>query len=551
MKRSCCHHIIWMRKPFRLLSILILLALKSTAQTAVITPHLQTKGNTIQLIVNNQPFLILGGELGNSSASSRAFMQPVWTKLQAMHLNTVLMPVYWELIEPEENKFDFKLVDSLVSDAANNHLHLVLLWFGTWKNSMSCYVPEWMKKDTKRFKRTINKQGRSVEIISALSKEALDADCKAFAALMNHIKAIDADRQTVIMVQVENEVGMLSTAKETTGDALQLFNQQVPVELMQYLQSNKDKLVPELKEKWSRQGYRTKGTWQEVFGSDLATDEIFQAYYYALYVDKVAAAGKAAYNIPMYANTALNRPGVLPGDYPSAGPLPQVMDIWKMAAPHIDLLSPDFYNPDTKYWCDLYTRRNNVLFIPEIRFDSSDAAKALFTIGHYHSLGFSPFAVERGSDKANDALQKTYPILAQLTPFIVQSTASQIDGVLLDKQNMIDTLSFGNYIFKVSHDNTLGWNGHKGDSLWDATGAIIIQTAADEFIVGGTGIVINFSCTDSSYSAGIVSIENGTFNNGTWQSLLRLNGDEDHQGRHLRIPLNEWDIQRVKLYRFK
>jgi len=313
MKRSCCHHITWKGSHFHFLSIFLLLALTSAAQTAVSLPHLQTKGNTTQLIVNDQPFLILGGELGNSSASSRAFMQPVWTKLQAMHLNTVLMPVYWELIEPEENKFDFTMVDSLVSDAANNNLHLVLLWFGTWKNSMSVYVPEWMKKDTKRFKRTINKQGRSVEIISALSKEALGADCKAFAALMNHIKATDAGRQTVIMVQVENEVGLLSTAKETTSDALQLFNQQVPTALMQYLQSNHDRLVPELKDKWGRQGYKTKGTWQEVFGNNLATDEIFQAYYYALYVDKVAAAGKQAYNIPMYVNAALNRPGVPTG----------------------------------------------------------------------------------------------------------------------------------------------------------------------------------------------------------------------------------------------
>ncbi|TKK66735.1 mannonate dehydratase [Ilyomonas limi] len=508
-------------------------------------------GNTRQLIVNNKPFLMLGGELGNSSASSRAFMQPVWGKLQAMHINTVLMPVYWELIEPEENKFDFTLIDSLVSDAANNNIHLVLLWFGTWKNSMSVYVPEWVKKDTKRFKRTISKESRSMEIISALSKEALDADCKAFATLMKHIKATDGGRQTVIMVQVENEVGMLSTAKETQQDALQLFNRQVPAALMQYLQHHQNNIVPELKERWSKGSYKTKGTWKEVFGNGLATDEIFQAYLYASYVDKVAAAGKQEYNIPMYVNAALNRPGVLPGDYPSAGPLPQVMDIWKMAAPHIDFLSPDFYNPDTKYWCDLYTRRNNTLFIPEIRFDSSDAAKAFFTIGHYHSLGFSPFAVERGSEEAVQNLQKSYSVLQQLTPFIMQSTPSQMDGVLLDKQNETDTLSFGNYIFKISHDNTIGWNGHKGDSLWDATGAIIIQTAPDEFIVGGTGIIINFYYTDTAYNTGILAIENGTFNNGNWQPNLRLNGDEDHQGRHLRIPLNEWDIQKVKLYRYK
>jgi len=133
----------------------------------------------------------------------------------------------------------------------------------------------------------------------------------------------------------------------------------------------------------------------------------------------------------------------------------------------------------------------------------------------------------------------------------MQSPASGMDGVLLDKQNQIDTFTFGNYIFKISHDNTIGWNGHKMDSLWDATGAIIIQTAPDEFIVGGTGIIINFSCTDTAYNAGILAIENGTFDNGKWQPNLRLNGDEDHQGRHLRIPLDEWDIQRVKLYRYK
>jgi len=381
------------RKWLLLLCSTIILSLYVSAQTSS-APHLETRNGKAQLIINDKPFLILGGELGNSAASSRAYMQPIWSKLKEMNLNIVLMPVYWELIEPQENKFDFSLIDGLIADASSNNLHLVLLWFGTWKNSMSCYVPAWIKKDYKRFPRTIDKNGKAQEIISALSKETSDADCKAFAALMKHIKEIDA-KQTVIMIQVENEVGMLSTAKETTPDALKLFNSNVPADLMQYLQNNKDDIISELKKRWSEQGYKTAGTWAEVFGKSVSTDEIFQAYYYAKYVDKVAAAGKAEYNIPMYVNAALNRPNVLPGDYPSAGPLPQVMDIWKMAAPHIDMLSPDFYNPDTKYWCDLYTRRNNTLFIPEIRFDSSDGAKAFFTIGHYYSWGFLRLLLKR------------------------------------------------------------------------------------------------------------------------------------------------------------
>lgn len=515
------------------------------------TPHLEKNKNGTQLIVHDKPFLIRGGELGNSSASVNAYMQPVWPKLNAMQLNTVLMPVYWELIEPEENKFNFNLIDSFIVNASANNLHLVFLWFGTWKNSMSCYVPYWMKTDTKRFERTIDKNGRKMEIISALSKEALDADKKAFAALMRHIKEIDAAKQTVIMVQVENEVGMLSTAKETQPSALKLFNQQVPKELMQYMQNNKEQLVPELKERWQQQGFKTTGTWREVFGDGLATDEIFQAYYYASYVNEVAKAGKAAYNIPMYVNAALNRPGALPGEYPSAGPLPQVMDIWQFAAPAIDMLSPDFYNPDTKYWCDLFTCNNNTLFIPEIRFDSTCGAKALYTIGHYRSLGFSPFSIENVDGKPADNLQKCYKLLNQLWPYILhEKNIIKTDGVLLDKTNSIDTLTFGKYIFKISHDNTLGWNGHKQDEVWDATGAIIIQTSEDDFIIGGTGVVINFTCLDTAKVAGIASCEKGAFENDVWNPILVLNGDQTHQGRHVRLELGDWDIQKFKLYAY-
>src|SRR5580658_6820487 len=146
-------------------------------------PHLVQTNGTIQLSVDGHPFLIRGGELGNSSASSIAYMRPIWPKLVRMHLNTVIAPVYWELLEPKENKFDFTLIDALISSARQYRLRLVLLWFGTWKNSMSCYAPAWMKTDDQRFPRSTSSAGRPEEIITPFSRNALAADKKAFSAL--------------------------------------------------------------------------------------------------------------------------------------------------------------------------------------------------------------------------------------------------------------------------------------------------------------------------------------------------------------------------------
>ena len=370
-----------------------------------------------QLLINGKPFLVLGGELGNSSASNIDYLRPYWQHLKDMNLNTVLVPVYWELMEPEENRFQFSLIDNIISDAGKNNLKIVFLWFGTWKNSMSCYAPMWMKKDPARFPRTADTIGRSQEIFSVFGKHTLEADKKAFAALMRHIKETDAAK-TVIMVQVENEIGMLPVARESSTVADKLYNAKLPAELINYLQKNKSTLVPELKDKWQQQGFKINETWENTFGKGVATQEIFQAWYYAKFANEVTLAGKKEYDLPMFVNAALPRPGKLPGQYPSAGPLPHLMDIWQAGAPALDMLSPDFYNPDTRYWCDLYTRNNNTLFIPEIHFDKTTAAKAFFTIGHYKSLGFSPFSIE-SENKSSEALGKSYEVLQQLSPFIV------------------------------------------------------------------------------------------------------------------------------------
>ena len=500
-----------------------------------------------QLLVNGKPFLMLGGELGNSSASSMDYLKPRLKHLQQMHLNTILVPVYWELMEPEENKFDFTLVDSIIADARKHELKIVFLWFGTWKNSMSCYAPLWMKTNAKRFPRTLDTAARSQEIFSAFGKETLEADKKAFAALMHHIKETDAIDKTVLMMQVENEIGMLPTARELSNTADNFFNAKVPSQLMDYLQKNKNSLVPEFKQRWEQQNFKQNDTWKNTFGEGVLTDEIFQAWYYAKYTNEVTLAGKKEYNIPMYVNAALPRPGKLPGQYPSAGPLPQVMDVWQAAAPALDMLSPDFYNPNTKYWCDLYTRNNNTLFVPEMQFDKTCAAKAFFIIGHYKALGFSPFSIE-SENEAAVPLAKSYEVLQQLTPVIVKKQWLNMDGFILDKQNKNIVIKMGQYNLMVSHEATLSWSSEAKDSVWSTTGGMIVQTAPDEFLVAGSGFVVTFENTDKNMVSNIAAADEVMYQNGAAIKGRRMNGDQDHQGRHIRFSIGDWGIQKVKLY---
>ncbi|SOD78182.1 GH35 family beta-galactosidase [Spirosoma fluviale] len=530
----------------------LLLAHQVAAQSSTNLPHLQKQGTATQLVVEGKPFLMLGGELGNSSASSTAYMKPRWPKLQQMHLNTVLAPVYWELLEPEEGKFDYTLVDDLLKDARQHQIKLVLLWFGTWKNSMSCYVPAWVKTDTKRFPRIRDKKGKAHEILTPLDKNNLDADVKAFSALMRHIREVDQRQQTIIMVQVENEIGMLPEARDHSPMANAAFGQPVPTSLVQYLQANKASLAPAVRAAWQTSGFKTSGTWETLFGSGLATDEIFIAWHFAQFANRVTEAGKTIYPLPMFVNAALNRPNVKPGDYPSGGPLPHIIDIWKAGAPAVDFLSPDFYNPDFKYWNDLYTRKDNPLFIPEIRFEPSDAAKVFYAIGHYEAMGFSPFSIESTHEPANEPIAHSYSILSQLSPLLVAHQGKGVmNGMLFEKQIPVDTIHLGGYTFTCKHDYTLGWSPKAKEDEWPITGGLIVQTGPDEFTVAGSGIVI--TCTSDrpqTPNAGILQLDEGVYIDGKWQAGRRLNGDQHHQGRHIRIPTGEYGIQKLTLYRY-
>jgi beta-galactosidase GanA len=255
----------------------------------------------------------------------------------------------------------------------------------------------------------------------------------------------------------------------------------------------------------------------------------------------------------MYVNAALNRPGWLPGEYPSAGPLPHLMDIWKAGGPSIDFLAPDIYFPDMEHWCDLYTRQGNPLFIPEARGGPSGAAKALFTIGHYESLGFSPFSIESGENPEEDDLGSAYNIIDQLSPVLTTHHGQgKIDGVLVDKQKPETKITLGQYEFTFRHSHTLGWEKEAGDKFWIPGAAIIIQTNDKEFYVAGSGIVITFSnIDDPTLNTGILKTEEGRFENNQWTVIRHLNGDQTHQGRHIRIFRGNFSIQRFELYSYK
>jgi beta-galactosidase GanA len=528
----------------------------TSAQTRPSTPHLEKRGDVKQLIVEGKPFLILGGELGNSTASNLDYLHPYWSKLKSMHLNTVLAPVYWELIEPGEEHFDFSSVDGLIKDAHAADMHLVLLWFGSWKNSMSTYVPSWIKRDQSRFPRAKADDGSTQEILSALEPNNWNADAKAFAALLAHLRSFDTEK-TVLMIQVENEVGFLPSAREHGDAADRMFSGNVPAPLIRYLTNNREHLAPALREHWEQHGAKSKGTWNESFGSGAAAEEIFTAWQYAKYVEVVAAAGKRAYDIPLYLNVALNRPNAPPGKYPSGGAVPHLIDVWKAGAPSIDIIAPDVYFPNFSEFIAHYNRKDNTLFIPEANNAgrTEGTADALLAIGAHHAIGYSPFSIENVSDEGQRRIEESYGLLQQLTPLILEKQSSgsiraarpvvSFDGKIDDSPQQ---LSLGDFAFKV--DFIYPWSPKDQQNV-AAHGVLIAQVDRDEYYVLGSGLSIAVTSKDARGFVGFDKVWEGAFDNGTWQSRRLLNGDQTHQGRRLLFEPDRFQIQRVKLYRYE
>jgi len=548
-------------------------------------PRLIRNGSAVQLEVSGKPMLIFGGELGNSSASTLADCRRTFPKLSSMGLNTVLSPASWELIEPVENSFDFTSIKNVIDEARANDLKVVFLWFGAWKNSMSCYAPEWFKRDTGRFPRVHLKNGMPLEEASSLSRNVRDADCRAFCRLMSFIREYDASCQTVIMVQLENEIGMVNAPRDYSKDATSMYEGEVPSRLVDYLKTNASSLHPYLAGRFSPDNGRT---WAGMFGDDIYSEEIFQAWTYAEYVEHLASAGKSIYNIPIYVNVALDSRGRKPGEYPSAGPLAQLVDIWHCGAPSIDILALDLYDKGFRDWTSKYHLPNNPLFIPEIRLEDQDGVRALYVFGHHDAIGFCPFSIEDYQPDVTDAgarelsaeeialedqlnrftsgtrnqppLVASYRLLRQLEPLILKYQGTDnLSGIHLDNELRQESIVTPDGIrLTVRHSYSLGWEAGAKDPSWPEVGCLIVRLGAEDYIVAGSGVVITYEddrtkgCRTDGECVGLAKCELIEYPSpGKNPTILRhLNGDQTHQGRHVRIPVGDWQIQHFKLYRY-
>lgn len=536
---------------------------------AALLSQLRQEGGVTQLYVNSRPFLVLGGELGNSTASDLTALEEALDRCRALNLNTVVLPVYWDLIEPEEGAFDFTLVRGAIDLASARDLKLVLLWFGMWKNSMSCYAPGWVKRDTARFERAETASGETLEIISPASTQANEADARAFSRLMRWVRDYDAQRGAVVMVQVENEIGMIPEPRDHSQRSRRQYESDVPESLLGLLAAGR--LGPEVQALWEGAGRKEAGTWPQVFGDTPEADEVFSAWQFADYVQTVAEAGRREYPLPMFVNAALVRPGYRPNQRPSGAPLPHVMEVWRAGAPSLDMICPDIYFPNFMEWCERYVRNGNPLFIPEMAPSLRASGNAVYAIAQHNAIGVAPFAIEDVTDEKARLISGCYKALSGMSTRILEA---QRDGLVIGLsprvgfdwsiQDAPQRGELGGVVFEAVFDRPPGEGQVEVTSLptfgpgrWEAPpgaprGAVmIIQLSPDEFVVMGMGVKVTFAPIDGQGKVGIDRVQEGHFDDdGAWAGGRWLNGDQTHQGRHVHLYDGRWTVQRVKLYRY-
>ncbi|MDZ7879940.1 MAG: DUF5597 domain-containing protein [Saprospiraceae bacterium] len=551
-------------------------------------PYLQKSANTTKMMVGGKPFIILGGELHNSTGTDKIALKNALKEAKSYNLNTVLAYAYWELMEPTEGKYDFELIDYLLTEAKQENLKVILVWFGAWKSTSSSYVPAWVKTNPKRFERYSLDNGKTLEMLSAFNVENRNADTKAYVALMKHLK--DFDKQhTVIMTQVQNEPGCFDNYRDFSPAAQKAWQSPMSADMINYLQKNKGKLFPALEKAWAANGNKTNGTWEEILGKSTEqgdykfyTEELFMAYNYSKYINYMTEQGRKVHNLPAFCNGWLynNR-----GFYPHGTINPHVLDAYRAGGSALDFYSPNVYTIEYDELYKNYTLAGNTLFIPESLLLP---AGALYAIGGFNAIGFAPFGIDGEKTKSKESatnlnlLKGSYKAIAGMTGTITQNYGSEkMKAVYLNPVKESQDLMMGDYKLTATSSRQGGFSIDFGKSLEmegkakmsfgppsnqtkedkakqmpagpfgplpeDISSAIIIQNATDEFYVVGYGVKLHFELKEGVKfeHLGYLSIDEGYFENDKFVATKRLNGDE----QKAKLAENQITTLKIKLYR--
>lgn len=489
-------------------------------------PEIRELNGIQTLYVEGNPFYVLSGEIHNSSSSSLAYMEKeVWPRLKDLNMNAAVVPIYWEQIEEVEGSYCFDVMDGIISQARSNGMRLVFLWFGLWKNAESMYVPGWMKKDTDTYFRVEKVSGEKINTISPLCEAAVEKDMAAFTAIMKHIKEVDENETTVIMMQVENEIGLLGTDRDYSAAGKKAYAEAVPA------------ILTESGEK--------AGTWEEVFGKDAG--EAFMSYYFAKAVEKIASAGRQVYALPCYANCWLKQYPWYAGSYPSGGPVKDMHGIWKKTAPSLFTLAPDIYVPYVAQILDEYSDDTNPLFVPEVRKDAVTSSYCLYAFAAKNAIGYSPFGIEElalppeAVDKppmevmialnidpsafdiegSKEYLSRTYGLVEQMKPlFLKYRGTSHMQAYVRKSATDFGTLlSFEDFDLLVAYSPI-----QKAKPL---AAGVVIELENNRFLVAGMMSQLTFMPKPGeNVKVDYIRIEEGDIDQGEWKPGRILNGDE-------------------------
>jgi beta-galactosidase GanA len=496
------------------------------AQTATPLPRLVQQDGRYALFVDGAPYLMLGAQVHNSSAFP-AMLPQVWPVADALHLNTLEVPIYWETFETSPGHYDATFLKTLLTQAREHHVHLVLLWFGTWKNGSGHYLPQWMKLDEAHYPHVIGKDGRKVDSLSPHSPDTLKADTAAFTALMHAIKLNDP-QHTVLMVQVENESGTWGSVRDYSPAAEKLFNQPVPQAVLTAMHKT------------------SGGIWREVFGTD--ADEYFHAYSISSYIGQVAAAGKRELALPMYINVAARNP-LQPSPantYESGGATDNVIPIWKAAAPAIDILAPDIYDREFDRYTALlnhYHRPDNPLLVPE-NSNRPEFARYFFAVLGHEGIGFAPFGMDntgyRNTEEVSAKLDEkdiapfalTYEIFAPMQREIARlNFEGKLKAVAEDPAVHEQTLDFGAWKATIKYGMPqFGFGGKPPGNTPVSGGAMVAQLGPNEFLITAEHARLDFTPADPKLQRQFLIVEEGTYVAGRWTPRRIWNGDQTDYG---------------------